>query len=419
MRKSLYTALVVAVGIASQAGAATPSAVHITNPAKVIPTTKLGLLSISLNNQFQAYDKPAGSSTWGVQIKPSRITSPARTWDNTSYDYLSNCLGVVTFRSNTKQVNNASIIASINAAFSYRVGGTGVGIFNKAGSAYLGAFGTTTAKIVVVNYENGQQLPPYPPTEDNFYAAPPVNVWNAPYSWSGFPDPTAVDGQEAQLIWPGQNYIAWGKPDPAAFPAANWIGARVFVLDPKNPNINLRCFDVTPFFALEESFCKFCWDTMDRVTDGSITRGTAVSDPPCAIGGITCGVKGSGTTKIYWTVKFNSTAAIWPRNPNYQLAWYYVNIIGLDATAIYGTKLDDTDVPASQTSLAFTVNGIATYTWTFKKLSDGFSWAMGTLSMTSAGHGYSPMCGLFNGPVSITEYDRANAMFGGVWCVAP
>lgn len=422
MRKSLYTALVVAAGIASQAGAATPSSVHITNPGLTVPTTKLGLLTITLNNQFQAYDKPTGSGIWGVTIKPARIATPARTWDNKAYDYLSNCLGAVTFRSNTKQVNNAVIIDSINAALSQRGGLAGAaadGIFVKAGSPYIGGFGRTTAKIVVVNYENGQQMPPFPSTVDNFYAAPPVNVWNAPYTWFGFPDPTGIDGQEAQLIWPGQNYIAWGKPDPAAFPTANWIGARVFVIDPKNANPFLRCFDVTPFFALEESFCKFCWDTMDRVTDGSITRGTTISDPPCATGGISCGVKGSGTTKFYWTVKFNNVGAAWVRNPNYQIAWYYINIMGLDPLSTYGAKLDDTDINGSLTSLAFTVNGVATYSWMYKKLSDGFNWPMGTMSMSSGGHGYSPMCGVFTGPVSIVEYDKSYSLFGGVWCVAP
>jgi hypothetical protein len=371
-----------------------------------------------LVNQFQAYAKPVGSTTWGVQVSPPRFFTPARTWDNKSYDYLSNCLGKVTYRSNIKQVNNQSIIASINAAFSQRVAGAD-GIFVKAGSIYAGAFNPLTAKIVVVNYDNGQLLPPYPPTVDNFYAAPPVNVWNAPYNLGTIPDPAAADGAEMQLAWPNQNYISWGKPDPSSFPVAQWIGARVFVLDPKNANINLRCFDVTPFFALEESFCKFCWDTMDRVTDGTITRGTAVTDPPCATGGTSCGVQGSGTTKIYWTVKFNNVAGNWLRNPNFLLEWYYVNIIGLDAFSTYGAKLDDTDVPASLTSLAFTVNGVATYTWSFKKLSDGFSWPMGTMSMTSGGHGYSPMCGVFSGPVSMVEYDRANVLFGGVWCMAP
>ena len=69
-------------------------------------------------------------------------------------------------------------------------------------------------------------------------------------------------------------------------------------------------------------------------------------------------------------------------------------------------------------TLAFTVNGIATYKWSFKTLSDGYSWPMGTLSMSATGHGYSPMCGFFTGPVSITEYDKSNSQFGGVWCLS-
>jgi len=429
MRKSLYTALVVAAGVASLAGAAAPSAIHITDAANAsgffVPTTKLGLLNISLLNQFQAYDKPTGSGYWGVQIKPGRAATPYRFWDNQSYDYLGNCLGTVTYRSNSKQVNNQTIIASINAAFSQRVGGGADGIFVKGNSDYRGAFNPLTAKIVVVNYDNLQHLPPYPPTVDNFYAAMSPTVWNAPYNLGGIPI-ADFDGSQIQLVWPNQNYISWGKPDPAACvpcgPAGLWIGARVFVLDPRNANINLRCFDVTPFFALEESFCKFCWDTMDRVTDGTITKNSALAiDSPCAAApGVTpCGVKGSGTTKIYWTVKFNNVANNWVRNPNYLLSWYYANIMLFDSAATYGAKLDDTDITGSLTSLAFTVNGVATYTWSFKKLSDASMWPMGTMSMTSGGHGYSPMCGVFSGPVSMVEYDRANVLFGGVWCVAP
>ena len=114
MRKSLYTALVVAAGVASLAGAAAPSAIHITDANNAsgafVPTTKLGLLNISLLNQFQAYDKPTGSGYWGVQIKPGRAATPYRFWDNQSYDYLGQCLGTVTYRSNSKQVNNQTII---------------------------------------------------------------------------------------------------------------------------------------------------------------------------------------------------------------------------------------------------------------------------------------------------------------------
>src|SRR5450759_1000260 len=57
-----------------------------------------------------------------------------------------------------------------------------------------------------------------------------------------------------------------------------------------------RCFDVTPFFALEESYCYYCWDTMDRVTDGKVTFGTSTTAPPCATGSSACGVSGTRTT---------------------------------------------------------------------------------------------------------------------------
>ena len=117
----------------------------------------------------------------------------------------------------------------------------------------------------------------------------------------------------------------------------------MFVIDSKNPNPNLQCFDVTPFFAFEESYCKFCWDTMDRVTDGSITRGQTVSDPPCAGGLTQCGVKGSGTTKIYWTVKFNSADELSNLNPNTLLRKYYIGYLGFDLAwgLTYGSRLDE------------------------------------------------------------------------------
>jgi len=447
MRKYLFTALVVAAGVASQAGAAWPPAYHITDqstaPFAKIPTTKLGQLSISLANTFQLYTNWWGSTLYyGVNINPSRpaipLVRPAnRTWENNSYEYLSSCLGTVKYASLTKQINNVTLINAINAAFTTFIPFTGTpgGLFNTPGSGYTGAFNPATARIVVVNYNNLQQAPPYPPTEDNYSPTIKANVWNAPYNLQGSPftglDPRNINGQEIQLNWPNQNYIAWGKPSPYAGAVGNqvWIGARVFVLDPANANVNLRCFDVTPFFTLEEGFCWFCWDTMDRVTDGTVTRGstTTISDPPCATGLTvsTCGISGSGVTYWYWTVKFNNVNAKFNRNPNYLLDWYYKgprSFTGIDSGSLYfyGADLDDTKADQSFQGLAFTVSGIATYNWQFQTLSDGFNWSMGTISSAYMfGHGYSPMCGLFSGTVTIAEYDKTAAGFGGAWCLTP
>jgi hypothetical protein len=247
-------------------------------------------------------------------------------------------------------------------------------------------------------------------------------VDNSPYvGWNGRPDvqpgyPMLGDlfGDYVAMEWPAPNYIAWGKPvtlwqSGQYTVPSEWAGARVFVIDPNNANINLRCFDVTPFFSLEESYCWICWDTMDRVTDGTITAGETVSDPPCAIGGATCGRKGSGTTRLYWTVKFSNVETYGKHDFNNNLlGWYYDQFLGfsyygLDTrfSYIYGVPL----------------SGYATYKWSYKTLSDGYTWPVGTYNMTSAGYGASPMCGHFTGPVTLTEYDRNNSMFKGVFCL--
>lgn len=205
----------------------------------------------------------------------------------------------------------------------------------------------------------------------------------------------------------------------------------MFIIDPKNANSNLQCFDVTPFFALEESYCYYCWDTMDRVTDGKVTYGTSSSAPPCATGVSSCGVTGSGTTRFYWTVKFDNVQGGWTDDataPNSVLSYgfgqgslYYNTIVGISPLVgdTYGWKLDDTDQPGSQYALGFTVSGQASYPWSFKKLSDNASWPMGKYSMSASGYGFSPMCGLFSGSVTMTEYDRSNKQFGGVICLYP
>jgi len=447
MKKILVAALAAYAGLGMQVWGQDgyPTAVSIVDREIPVSTTKLGLLNISLKNQYQAYDTGKKQNPWGVTINPPdplETDHPNRDWTITSYDYLARCVGTVIYATKTKTVDNKSILRAINAAFRRtpvgEVEGDRLpGIFVNAGSPYLGSF-TTSAKIVVVNYENLRHLPPYPPTIDNYYN-PYVNyatVWNAPWVLNDSPY-LANDGEQIPpapdtLFWPNQNYISWGKPDPSA-EGFSWVGTRVFVIDPKNVNENLRCFDVTPFFAFEEGYCKFCWDTHDRITDGSITKTPEIweTDPPCSIfiEGEDCGTKGSGVTKFYWTVKFNNVGAPWARNPNYLLERYYLAYLQFDPAwgEIYGARLDDAGgIQQSFDSLAFTVGGVATYNsptspykWKFKKLSDGFSWPMGKFSMSSAGFGYSPMCGVFSGPVSMTEFDKADKQFGGKWCLTP
>lgn len=429
MNKTLVAAVLLSAGVAGQVGAQNidfpfgPS-VQVTDPYFVMPTTKWGLLNVSLNNQFQAYQK--GNQNWGIKINPPVPGYPNRTWTSDSYNYLNECLGTVTYLSDKKKVDNRSIIAALNAGLRRTKGGT-AGPLNRAGSPFSGSWNVTKAKIVVVNYENKGGLPPYPPTRDAFDAEEVFEpsefdgellftAANAPWNLAGIPDDMASDGTYIPLAWPNQNYISWGKPDDSS-DYFNWMGARVFVIDTTNPNPLLRCFDVTPFFAFEEAYCKFCWDTLDRVTDGKITRDADIpSDAPCALNpDIQCGIKGSGTTKIYWTVKFSNIGSDQQLYPNLLLDRYYIgflNNLGFEQDeVVYGTILDDTDINSSQTSLVFTVAGVATYKWSFKTLSDGLSWPIGSWSMSASGYGYSPLCGVFTGSVSMPEYDRSSKTF--------
>ena len=400
---------------------------------------KVGLLNVSLNNQSQAFKKGA---TWGVTTTPnngSRTIIPAgftltpvapfQPWDTISYYDVATCVDQPTkYASAIQAINNVSLIKAINAAFSRPVTAlSGGGLFRAPGVAgnrniYQGASFTTSAKIVVINYENALPAPPYPPTEDGYYAnawfaATPDTAWNAPYNLIGVPAVGAPEGQNVALNWPNQNYIAWGKPFDVPVGVQSWIGNQVYIIDPNNANPFLWCFDVTPFFEFSEAYCFFCWDTLDRVTDGQI-KGSSTA-PPCSPISA-CGQTGNGKTKWSWTVKFNNIGAQWPLNPNFLIDHYYGVLLAVDPAwwvaplgtlTDNGAALNNADQTASANALSFTVQGIATYSWAYKTLSTQVSAPMGTMSMTAAGAGYSPECGVFTGPVSLTEYDRSNAMF--------
>jgi hypothetical protein len=459
MKKTVMTAIAVFAGVALQVQAQTvasfPSAIHVTTQPNIngtvgavanpVPTTKLGLLNFSLANRFQAYSAGKG---WGIQVAPNdpRLLNGTVNWDNISYTYgdAVGCQGAVKYTSANRTINNATIIGAINKALSWPVGKNSAlqadnsvlgGILVARLSPYAGQF-STKAMLVAVNYDNGRALPPYPPTQDyvgdegtgvgSFDTA----LWNAPWFLNGLPDLSQTDGSIIPLAWPNENYISWGKLWTTE-DGPTWAGARVFIIDPKNANPNLQCFDVTPFFALEESYCYYCWDTMDRVTDGKITYGSSSSTPPCATGVSSCGITGSGTTRFYWTVKFDNVQGGWVDDataPNSVLSsgfglgsLYYNGIVGISPLVgdVYGWKLDDTDQPGSQYALGFTVSGVATYPWKFKTLSDNASWPMGTYSMSASGFGFSPMCGLFSGSVTMTEYDRSTKQVAGVFCLFP
>lgn len=436
MKKTLIAALVITAGVGGQAFAqGTAFGPYYDGFAygTVPPINKVGVLSVSLINRYQAYNIGNG---WGVSTTPARGSirypqvAPFQAWDTKSYEAIANCVDQPTkYITTTKTINNQSLISAINAAFSRPVTvATGGGLFKAPGTPvihpniYQGGSFTTSAKIVVINYENRQSAPPYPPSEDNYYAALWLlngdPVWNAPYNLSGAPIAGVPDGQNAPLNWPNENYTAWGKPfTTVAGGGLTWIGNKVYIIDPNNGNANLRCFDVTPFFEFSEAFCLYCWDTFDRVTDGIIQGATSV--PPCspAAG---CGQTGRGTTRWYWTVKFNNIGGQFA-NANFLLDLYYANLLGVPAdwyvlgggatASDNGTILNGNDVPASKNALAFSVSGIATYAWAFKVLNSQASAPMGTISMVGEGHGYSPLCGVYNGPVSLTDTDKASKTF--------
>jgi hypothetical protein len=252
-----------------------------------------------------------------------------------------------------------------------------------------------------VGYNNSLVAPPYPPNMGLWSKDFPTFLGNAPR----FPDFTLVTDTcsegGALLNWPAEYVIGWGIMDVGPV----WNGARVIVKDPNNANSLLRCFDVTPFFSIEEAYCKFCWDTHDRITDGSITAGESINSPPCS--GVTslCGRKGSGTTKWYMTLKFNNTQT----NP--KLAPYYQGFLGMftDVTT-FGVFMSESEAQLSANALIFSVGGIVTYKWAYKALGSSEPVVpIGTMSMpTAQGYGQSPFCGLFWGSVSIAETIQVN-----------
>jgi hypothetical protein len=383
MRKTLLAALIVSVGLGGQAYA---------------QSTKMKEAKLSFALANSAQDKTAGVMANGH-------------WSDVSYQFIADCAGTVKYKTQSKpKVTNATIITAINTAMKSAFVG-----------AYLGSF-TSKALLVLVDYENFEQAPPYPPNMDLWTPEERLFLGNAP-RWNTAPaGPSGLYDQVVtadtngvfttnyvlsgavafedysmvpELSWPAEYVIAWGYMAEGA----QWVKTRVFIKDLNNNNPLLRCFDVTPFFSFEEAYCKFCWDTHDRITDGSITAGSTIDAPPCSDAVTSCGRKGSGTTKWYMTVKFNNTIA----NP--RLAPYYFDLFG-DVTL--GAYLNEAQSVASQNALIFTVGGVVTYKWSYKTFTNVAGeervTPMGTMSMpTAAGYGQSPFCGIFTGSFSITE----------------
>jgi hypothetical protein len=408
MRKTLVAALVITAGLGGQAFA-----------QSFIP--KAGVITFALQNTYQAYDTTKNPGGWGVvtnRAGTSSVSNRGTDWlaAEVSYVQLEQCSGAVRYASKGPiAVNNATVIAALNAALSQ----TG-GLLTMA--PYIGKF-NKTAKIIVINTDNSMQAAPYPPTMaiyldegvGTYQITPPKGRWNAPYdplTYTAIPE-----------TWPQQQIVAWGRPAATDAGDFTWVGgtsgplgARVFIKDPANVNANLRCFEVTPFFSFEESACHFCWDTEDRVSDAFLNGGLNITTvPPCYSGGatVTCPKQGHGITRLWLNIKFNNTQNNPVPQPYYNSLF---TVSGQDTLidANYGTILDPANKAISSASLLFTVGGIYTYNWALGVMQT-YTLVSGKFTGSVNGYGQSPMCGHFSGAVTIVEVDAVAKLNGACW----
>jgi hypothetical protein len=292
---------------------------------------------------------------------------------------------VVKYVTGTDKINNVRVITAIGKT--------------------LGVKFTSKAKLVVVDYDNDIPNPAYPmylECEFNPEAsAPGADTFNAPvdFIFNVNNDPTVNGGSvwEDALFdfsfgaWPNEQQIDWvdySSTTPEWAASVNtglWPVATVHISDPSNPSIDLECVDVSSFFSFEEAYCYFCWDTVDRVTSGSATVTTQTTGTICTLGS-NCAFKGSGTTKWYFTIKFNN-------NPNVN------QFLKLE----YG--VDGINNIQSVDELTFAASGVVSYPWVYKTV-DGLGDVWGTMTMAqAAGYANDPFCGVLAGSITITESD--------------
>jgi len=358
MRKTLIAALVIA-GAASQV-----EAQHV----------KVATMTFSLTHQYQS----------SVVDKSGYAYEPARPRDNSvppnwmSWWVLDNGLNSVKYTSKTKKITTANVISAISYTLSQK------SVFS------------SQARLVVVDYENVMTFPPYPNLPWMIDAAGALPTYNWPAGGANWPD-------EAVIRWNYHYTTAGGELSDLGL-GAEGHNTQVWILDAPNANPLWRAVNVSPFFEIEENSCMFCWDTVNRVTDGNLTPAPNVA---CIGGG--GGVSGCGTTKWYSIVKFNNTLGNAHIDPalSADAQAYYAE------TAANGGKGFTTMAPAPvgtgvagvDRALWFTVGGVVTYKWCYKALgTDEPVVPIGTMNMSSAqGYGASPFCGVVTGSVTITE----------------
>lgn len=305
-------------------------------------TMKVGVLSFALTDtyQYRVYLD-------GVQAEET-------------VQALMDCDAVVKYESRTEKINNARVLKAIGVA--------------------LGCNFTSKAQMVIVNYDNDIPAPPYPP----YLVVPASDTFNGPRDTGAL-----ISGMET---WPNEVQIDWVNYEMETPYDDLWPKARVFVVDPTNGSAYCDCVDVSMFFSFEEAYCYFCYDTVDRVTKGNITRMTEYSGDICIGTDTDCGTKGSGTTKWYMTIKFNNT------DKNF---WFY------EATGETSPVNSSSGELGVSAALWFTVGGVVNYPWKYTA-KDGMYHVYGTMTMAQAnGYGQNPYCGVLTGSVKITESTNA------------
>jgi len=370
MKKTILTAMAVVVSTGGLALNASAAAVQA--------TTKVGNLSFALTETYQRYVYLNGAQNqFTIYGLLGGAAEPG----------LLNCDATTKYSTLTQTINNKTIITAIGKA--------------------LGVVFTQNAQLALWNYDNAVPAPAYPPNLPD----PMTLAWNGPRDYAGN---LVADDVGADWRWPNLNQSDWVNYDwaeQAAWVAGGgdplrWPQALVYISDPKNPSAALQCIEVTPFFSFEEAYCYFCWDTVDRVTSGTLTTTTE----PC-IGGL-CSTKGNGTTKFYLTIKFNNDKTTNPwidRGSNWPTAAPDVNSYAAElfAQGAYSLVKGFPDVPITSV-IKFTVSGVVNYPWTAKAM-NGITSAFGTMTMTKAnGYASTPWCGTLDGNVKIVDTTDAS-----------
>ena len=360
---AILAALVISASIGSQVVNATTSCT---------PSQKVGNLSFALSDDYQinvlgngAQDQHTVRSVNGIDLESCNLS--------------------VKYVDQIAKVDTARVIAAIGTA--------------------VGHTFTKKAQLALVNYDNELPAPPYPP----YLIDPASHTYNGPREFDN--DDTSPPVRAIIMSmgeWPNNVQIDWvdyddtqlntiSNDDASGLSANDWPKSHVFVSDPTG---SWSCLDVTGFFSIEEAYCYFCWDTVDRVTKGTFSTGTQTGGDICI--GLTthCGTKGSGTTKFYLTIKFNNIIS--------QNVWIDGNYIDGITEGNGWIPVNYTISAASQIAtdwLSFSVGGVVTYPWTIKSV-NGNAVAVGTMTMSQAnGYGQNPWCGVFTGSVKITETD--------------